>query len=43
VPCFGVQKTVIESIESEEDVQIFVAHVRPTRRAVSRCGRWQRR
>ena len=39
----GVEKTVIESIEYDEDEQILVAHVRPTRRAASRCGRCQRR
>ncbi len=39
----GVQKTVIESIEFDEDEQILVARVRPTRRAGSRCGRCQRR
>ena len=39
----GVQKAVIESIEYDEDEQVVVAHVRPTRRAGSRCGRCQRR
>jgi transposase len=39
----GVEKTVIESIEYDEDEQVLLAAVRPTRRALSRCGRCQRR
>jgi transposase len=39
----GVEKAVIEGIEYDEDEQILVAYVRPTRRAGSRCGRCQRR
>jgi transposase len=39
----GVEKTVVEDIEFDEDEQLLVAHVRPTRRASSRCGRCQRR
>jgi transposase len=39
----GVEKTVIESIEFDEDAQVVVAQVRPTRRAGARCGRCQRR
>jgi len=39
----GVEKTVVEDIEFDEDEQALVAHVRPTRRASSRCGRCQRR
>jgi len=39
----GVEKTVIEDVEFDEDAQVVVAHVRPTRRESSRCGRCQRR
>jgi transposase len=39
----GVEKTVIESVEYDEDEQVLLAAVRPTRRAASRCGRCQRR
>jgi transposase len=39
----GVEKTVIESVEYDEDEGVLVACVRPTRRAASRCGRCQRR
>ena len=40
----GVEKTVIESVEFDEDEQaLVVAAVRPTRRAASRCGRCLRR
>jgi len=39
----GVEKTVIEDIEYDEDEQVLLAAVRPTRRAASRCGRCQRR
>lgn len=39
----GVEKTVIESVEHDEDEEFLVVVVRPTRRASSRCGRCQRR
>jgi transposase len=39
----GVEKTVIESVEYDEDEQVLLAAVRPTRRAASRCGRCRRR
>lgn len=39
----GVEKTVIEEVEFDEDEQALIAHVRPTRSASSRCGRCQRR
>ena len=39
----GVEKTVIEDLEFDEDEGVVVAHVRPTRRAVARCGRCGRR
>lgn len=42
----GVEKTVVEDVEFEEDLDAtvsLVAHVRPTSRAVSRCGRCGRR
>ena len=39
----GVEKAIIESVEYDEDGQVVVARVRPTRRAASRCGRCQRR
>jgi len=34
----GVEKTVIERVEFDEDAELLVAHVRPTARARSRCG-----
>ncbi len=34
----GVEKTVIERVEFDEDAEVLVAHVRPTRRWRSRCG-----
>jgi hypothetical protein len=34
----GVEKTVIELVEFDEDAELLVAHVRPTSRARSRCG-----
>ena len=34
----GVEKTVIERVEFDEDVELVVAHVRPTAAARSRCG-----
>ena len=39
----GVEKTVIESVEYDEDERVLLAAVRPTRRSSSRCGRCQRR
>jgi transposase len=39
----GVEKTVIESIEYDEDREVLLAAVRATRRASSRCGRCGRR
>ena len=39
----GVEKTVIESVEYDEDEEFLVVVVRSTRRASSRCGRCQRR
>ena len=39
----GVEKTVVEDIELDEDEGVLVACVRPARRAASRCGRCQRR
>jgi transposase len=39
----GVEKTVIEGVEFDENAQLLVVSVRPTRRAGSRCGRCQRR
>ena len=34
----GVDKTVIERVEFDQDAELLVAHVRPTARARSRCG-----
>ena len=39
----GVEKTVIERVEFDEDAELLVAHVRPTARARSRCGTCARR
>ena len=42
----GVEKTVVEDVEFEEDLGesvSLVAHVRPTSRAASRCGRCGRK
>jgi transposase len=39
----GVEKTVVEDIEFDEDEQVLIACVRPSRRAAARCGRCQRR
>jgi transposase len=39
----GVEKTVIEDVEFDEDEQLLVAHVRPRKRARGRCGRCGRR
>ncbi|MGH3504439.1 MAG: ISL3 family transposase [Nocardioidaceae bacterium] len=35
---FGVEKTVIERVEFDEDEQVLVAHVRPVKRRRGRCG-----
>ena len=34
----GVEKTVIERVEFDQDAELLVAHVRPTIRARNRCG-----
>lgn len=34
----GVEKTVIDRVEFDEDAELLVAHVRPTARARNRCG-----
>jgi transposase len=39
----GVEKTVIERVEYDEDAQVLVAHVRPTSRQRGRCGLCRRR
>lgn len=39
----GVEKTVIEGLEFDEDAELVVAHVRPTRSARGRCGVCRRR
>ncbi len=39
----GVEKTVVEEVEFDEDEQLLVAHVRAGKRARGRCGRCQRR
>lgn len=39
----GVEKTVIERVEFDEDAQVLVAHVRPTSRQRSRCGLCRKR
>ena len=39
----GIEKTVVEDIEFDEDAGVLVAHVRPTRRSSARCGRCGRR
>lgn len=39
----GVEKTVIERVEYDEDAQVLIAHVRPTSRQQSRCGICRRR
>jgi transposase len=35
----GVEKTVVEEIEFDEDEELVVAHVRPVRASKGRCGR----
>jgi transposase len=39
----GVENTVIERVEFDEDAQVLVAHVRPTSRQRGRCGLCRRR
>ncbi len=39
----GVDHTVIEALEFDEDAEVVVAHVRPTRSRRGRCGRCDRR
>ena len=39
----GVEKTVIERVEYDEDAGVLVAHVRPTSRQRGRCGLCRRR
>jgi transposase len=39
----GAEKTVIERVEFDEDAEVLVAHVRPTKRQRGRCGICQRR
>lgn len=34
----GVEKTVIERVEFDEDLELLIAHVRPVRRERGRCG-----
>jgi len=38
----GVEKTVVERVEFDEDEELLVAQVRPRRRSRSRCGRGTR-
>jgi transposase len=40
---FGVEKTVIERVEFDEDTEVLVAHVRPVSRRRGRCGLCRRR
>ena len=39
----GVEKTVIERVEFDEDVELLVARVRPSKRQRGRCGVCRRR
>jgi transposase len=39
----GVEKTVVERVEFDEDADVVVAHVRPTSRQRGRCGVCRRR
>ncbi|GGM35237.1 ISL3 family transposase [Microbacterium saperdae] len=39
----GVEKTVVEEVEFDQDEGVLIAHVRPVRSASSRCGRCLRR
>ena len=34
----GVEKTVIERVEFDEDAELVVAHVRPTKRSAGGAG-----
>ncbi len=38
----GVENTVIERVEFDEEAEVLVAHVRPVKRERSRCGRCRR-
>ena len=40
---FGVEKTIVEAIEFDEDAQVLVGRLRPARAAARRCGVCQRR
>lgn len=40
---FGVERTVIERVEFDEQAELLVAHVRPTKRQRGRCGVCRRR
>lgn len=35
----GIEKTVVEEVEFDEDEQLLIAHVRPRKRVRGRCGR----
>ena len=39
----GIEKTVVEDVEFDDDEQVLVAHVRPRQHAARRCGRCGRR
>ena len=39
----GVEKTVIEAVEFDEDAEVLIASVRPTKRQRGRCGVCRRR
>jgi transposase len=39
----GVEKTVVEDIEFDEDVEVLVAHVRPKKGVTRRCGHCHKR
>lgn len=39
----GVEKTVIEKVEYDEDAEVLIAHVRPVSRQRGRCGLCRRR
>lgn len=39
----GIENTIVERVEFDEDEQLFVAHVRPTSRRRGRCGDCGRR
>jgi transposase len=40
---FGIEHAVIERLEFDEDEELLVAHVRPSRTRRGRCGRCGRR